>query len=316
MNRYYCLLPLFLWAVSCNAVQSSRPGLGMWVWPQTAFSTAPARERLLAFCAEEGVVHLDQHVGIESRPAGGSLKNAEALAALVVAARKQGVTVNALRGSAAMFFERNHEGTLRDLRAIVRFDKRLPKGTHLAGVKYDVEPYGTKEWKAGGKERAKVMLDYLSFLRKAKALLKEEAPHLALCVDVPFWWDAETFRVSFGGSEKLFVEHVMDLTDDIGIMSYRPTSHGVLKCIRQELAYAGKVGKRICPGLETGNIQGKESWISFWGRPVSEFRQAVGELQQALAGKKAVKCIMLHHYSSLVQYLGATPSKPDAGDGK
>jgi len=309
-------LMLFLGATLCGAGENKKPGFGMWVWPQTAFRTTEAREKLLTFCAKEGISHLDQHVSIERGDTDRSLKNAAPLAALVVAARKQGMTVNALMGSQNMFFERNHEATLRDLRAIVAFDKRLPSTAHLAGVKYDVEPYGTDEWKSGGKRRTTVILDYLSFLRKATSLLNEEAPHLELCVDVPFWWDKKEFTVTFEGSEKLFVQHVQDLTDYIGIMSYRPGSKQVLDCVRQELAYAAKIGKTVCPGLETGEIKGSESWISFWGRPTSAFRQTVGELQQALSGNRATRCIMLHHYNSLVAYLGGTPNKPDTGDGK
>ncbi len=160
------------------------------------------------------------------------------------------------------------------------------------------------------------MLDYLSFLQKAKALLAEEAPHLKLCVDVSFWWDKGEFAVSFGGHEKLFIQHIQDQTDYIGIMSYRPNSQAVLECVEHELAYAKEIGKAICPGLETGEIKGEESWISFWNQPKSVFRQTVSQLQQKLSDNKSVRCIMLHHYSSLVIYLGDTPSKPDLGDGK
>lgn len=283
--------------------QSKKPGLGMWVWPQTAFDTAPAREKLLDFCAQEGIAHLDQHIGIEIGKAGPFLKNADALAALVVTMQEQGITVNALRGSGDMFFESNHAGALRDLQTIIAFDKQLPAGVHLAGVKYDVEPYSTEEWKAGGAKRTKVMLDYLSFLRKAKGVLQKEAPHMALSVDVPFWWDAKEFAINFEGHEKLFVHHIQDLTDYIAIMSYRPDAKQVLDCIQQELAYAAEIGKRVCPGLETGELKGKESWISFWGKPPAVFRKSVGELQQALSGNKGASCIMLHHYSSLVEYL-------------
>lgn len=297
------------------ADEDSKPGLGMWVWPQTAFDTAVAREKLLTFCAKEGITHFDQHISIEKGSSDPSVENADALAMLVVAARKQGVTVNALRGSGDMFFADNHEQTLRELRALIAFDKRLPAEARLSGVKYDVEPYSTEEWKAGGESQKKVILDYLSFLRQAKALLKEEAPHLKLCVDVPFWWDKREFAVRFGGHEKLFIQHIQDQTDYIGIMSYRPNWQAVLECVERELAYAEEIGKAICPGLETGEIKGEESWISFWNQPQSAFRQTVSQLQEKLSGNQSVRCIMLHHYSSLVVYLGDTASKPDLGDG-
>jgi hypothetical protein len=288
----------------------------MWVWPQTAFSTEAAREKLLAFCAEQGITHLDQHVGFENGRAGRALENAHALTAWVVAAREKGITVNALRGSPEMFFRRNHEKTLDELRAIVAFDKHLPSTAHLAGVKYDVEPYGTEEWKAGGEQRVTVMLDYLSFLQKAKNLLKEQAPHLELSVDVPMWWDRPEFAIEFEGATKLLVHHVQDQTDFIGIMSYRPSADQILDAVQGELAYASTLDKTICPGLETGKIEGPESWITFWGRPQADFRQAVVQIQQTLSGNQAVRCIMLHHYDSLVAYLGNPTNTLDAGDEK
>ncbi len=213
-----------------------------------------------------------------------------------------------------MFFRRNHERTLDDLRAIIAFDNRLPSTAHLAGVKYDVEPYGTKEWKAGGEQRVKVIRDYLSFLQKAKVLLQEQAPHLELSVDVPMWWDSPEFAVEFAGERKLLVHHVQDQTDYIGIMSYRPSAKQILDAVQEELAYASTIDKTICPGLETGKIEGQESWISFWGRPQAAFRQAVGEIQQTLSGNNAVRCIMLHHYDSLVAYLENIPHDRRAKD--
>ena len=66
----------------CAADEDRKPGLGMWVWPQTAFDTAAAREQLLAFCAQEGITHFDQHISIEEGSPDPSVENADALAAL------------------------------------------------------------------------------------------------------------------------------------------------------------------------------------------------------------------------------------------
>lgn len=305
------LFILLLVVSQCFADEDFTTRLGMWVWPEEAFSTEAAREKLLAFCAEQGITHLDQHAGIENSDSMRSLKNADMLIELVVAAREKGVTVNALRGSPKMFFQKNHEETLADLRAIIAFDKRLPPTARLAGVKYDVEPYGTEEWKAGGEQRLMVMMDYLTFLQKAKVLLQEKAPHLELSVDVPLWWDSPKFAVEFAGEKKFFVHHIQEQTDYIGIMSYRPSAGEIISVVQGELDYASTIRKTICPGIETGEILGKESWISFWDRPQADFRQTVNELQQTFSGNKAVRCIMLHHYNSLLPYLENTPNKPE-----
>ena len=294
---------LFILPVFASAEGAHAPGLGMWVWPQEAFETTNARKKLLKFCGQEGISHLDQHISFANTENTLTVKNQDALVSLVTTAGKQGITVNVLRGSKDMFFRGNHKKTLEELRAIISFDENLPSGTHLAGVKYDVEPYGTAEWKAGGGSRRKVIIDYLTFLQEAKRLLKREAPHLNLAVDVPFWWDDEKFSVRFNGVDKLLIEHVQDLTDYICIMSYRTNAKEVLECIRHEQTYAGRIGKTICAGLETGNVKGAESWISFRSHPKAVFRKTVSELQQKLSGDQTVRSIMLHHYNSLFSYL-------------
>ena len=283
-------------------------GLGMWSWRQTAFNTIETRRKLLAFCAQEGIAHVDQHVDINEEGKVHSVQNADSLRTLIIEAAKQSVTVSALRGASHMLLERNHDRALLDLRAIIEFDKLLPSSAYLTGVKYDVEPHGTKEWQAGGKQREKVILDYLSFLKIAKPLLNKEAPHLELSVDVPFWWDRPEFRVYFNDSNKLLVHHVQDLTDYIGVMSYRTKARQVIDLVEQEMAYAKKIGKTICLGLETANIKGNESSISFWSHNPALFRKSVEELKEVLSGNNVVRLIMLHHYSSLVEYLGITPN--------
>jgi hypothetical protein len=77
--------------------------------------------------------------------------------------------VNALRGDKAMFFASNHERTMSAVKTIVAFNKTLPDGKKLLGIKFDVEPYGSQEWKAGGDQRSQVMRDYLSYLNQVLA---------------------------------------------------------------------------------------------------------------------------------------------------
>lgn len=304
----FMTIPLML----CEAQEAKKPDLGMWVWAQAAFNSAEARKELFAFCEQEKITQLDQHIGVNIEKGRDAILNGESFSKLVIEAGQKGIRVNALKGMPSMFFERNHSRVLDDLRAIIAFDKRLPEGTQLAGIKYDVEPYGTKEWVAGGEERIKVMIDYLSYLEMANALLNKEAPHLTLSVDVPLWWDNPKFNVKYKGVEKALVEHVQDLTDYIGIMSYRSNSKETLDCVQHELAYAKDIGKSICPALETKELEGAEKRISFYEKSPSEFRQALADIQQELAGNKAIKCIMIHHYKSFVKYLDGEKNKPAA----
>ena len=222
----------------CLALEGREPPLGMWVWKQIHLESAEACSELLDFCEREEITHIDQHVSINK----GMLLNAEALRNFIIKAADHGISVNALRGDKAMFFARNHEHTMAAVQTIVAFNETLPNGKKLLGIKFDVEPYGSKEWKSGGDQRRQVMRDYLSYLDQVNAYLSTVAPEMELAVDVPFWWDKTEFQFVFDGQEKLFVEHVLDRVDWLGIMSYRRDPSEIVKLVATELSYASNFG--------------------------------------------------------------------------
>ena len=239
------------------------------------------------------------------------LLNAEALRNFIIKAADHGISVNALRGDKAMFFARNHERTMAAVQTIVAFNETLPNGKKLLGIKFDVEPYGSKEWKSGGDQRRQVMRDYLSYLNQVNAYLSMAEPSMELAVDVPFWWDKTEFQIVFDGQKKLFVEHVQDRVDWLGIMSYRRDPSEIVKLVATELNYASNFGhlRSVAPSMETGNISGKEAYISFSGVPVKQFRSSLKSLRNTYANNPYVRCIMLHHYDSLRAYLDETFSQ-------
>jgi hypothetical protein len=273
----------------------------MWVWKQIHLESEEARGELLDFCEREEITHIDQHVSIKK----GILLNAESLRNFIIKAADRGITVNALRGDKAMFFASNHERTMSAVKTIVAFNETLPDGKELLGIKFDVEPYGSQEWKAGGDQRSQVMRDYLSYLNQVNAYLSMAAPGMELAVDVPFWWDKTEFQIVFDGQKKLFVEHVQDRVDWLGIMSYRRDPSVTAKLVTTELNYASKLGylRSVAPSMETGNITGKEAYISFDGVSVQQFRSSLSSLRNTYANNPYVRCIMLHHYDSLRVYL-------------
>ena len=268
--------------------------------------TEEAREALLSFCESEGITHIDQHVSIRRAKDGSeTVQNAEALAQLITEAAKRNISVNALRGERTMFFEKNHQRAFDQLQALVEFDQGLDEGVHLAGIKYDVEPYLTDEWRAGGEERQTVMTDYLNFLQRARKHLDEVAPSLELCADVPFWWDKAEFQIEFGGQTQPLVCHVQDLTDWMAIMSYRTESTDVLRLVEDELAYAKQhdVIDSISPGLNVVAASAKERATTFEGLPIEKFRTTLTELKRSVAASAATRSVMLHDYKSLRKYL-------------
>ena len=107
------------------------------------------------------------------------------------------------------------------------------------------------------------------------------------------------------------MEHVQDRVDWLGIMSYRRDPSEIVKLIATELNYASNFGhlRSVAPSMETGNISGKEAYISFGGVPVKQFRSSLNSLRNTYANNPYVRCIMLHHYDSLRVYLDETFSQ-------
>ncbi len=301
------LLPLCMALVVAGPLSAQQAvEVGIWSWSQDAFVTDEAREELLSFCQREGISHIDQHVSIKRSNSGDeTVQNGQALAQLIAEAAKRNISVNALRGERTMFFEKNHERGFEQLRALVEFDQQLDEGAHLAGIKYDVEPYLTDEWRAGGKEREKVMTDYLGFLQRARKHLDGFAPSLELCVDVPFWWDKQEFAVEIDGETKALVHHVQDLADWMAIMSYRTETRDVLRLVEEERGHARSNERphSVSPGLNVIAIKGEERATSFADLPSTKFRNVLAELRSSLGSSGETRSIMLHDYKSLVTYL-------------
>ncbi len=277
-----------------------RKGLGMWVWSNSSFSTPDARQQLVQFCVKHRITHLDVHIGITHDTNEPIIKDADAFKDLILLAGQHHITIAALRGNPKMFFSENHERTLRELRSIIAFSETLPQDSLFKGIKYDVEPYCTREWKAGGTRIFPLIHDYLALLRKARSVLDEEASHLWLAVDTPFWWDKDKFTLEFEGKIKRLNEHVQDLTDFVTIMSYRRSSQRVLDCVEGERKYAQRIKKVVFPSLETVKLD-QDPHISFWGIPNEAFWKVVPELLQEAERDPAIGGLMIHCYRSFFE---------------
>jgi len=296
----FLLVMLFASPAAVNAQDTD--GLGMWVWSHSSFATQESREELVRFCLRNHINHLDIHVEMSWNGNRPTLRDPEALKELLILTGQNNITTSILRGDPRMFFAEKHEQTLEELRAIVAFGQTVSEEALVTGIKYDVEPYSTKEWKAGGISRRSVMNDYLSFLPKARQILDEETPHWLLGVDTPYWWDRDEFVTEFDGRRQRFSEHVQDLTDFIVIMSYWRDPRKVLASVEEERKYARRIEKLVYPSLETIPLKQTPD-ITFWEVPTDEFVKTVLQLQEEAKKDPTLGGLRLHCYRSLRQKL-------------
>lgn len=306
LRVHYLFLSLFF-SVAClsNIAVSEQVPLGMWSWEQESFETVADRERMIAFCKKHNISHIIQHVSTQATGKGHQIKNAESLTQLIVLAKENGITVSALRGERSMFFARRFQARKTKLKLLLDFNRGLPAGHSLLGIQYDVEPYLTDQWKAGGEARRQVVEDYLACLDMIRKEMDESGTKLKLGVDVPFWWDKPEHTYRYGGKEQAFVHHIQDRVDSINIMSYRRKSKDVLRFAKDEFAYAKQAGrqKSVSVGLNFINAVGSEKVTTFFGHSVSVFRTTMEELQKELADSPSVDRIMLHDYKALSEYV-------------
>jgi hypothetical protein len=302
-----------VFATPSGVQAESGDGLGIWVWSSSALGTEKARQELVDFCMQHRIGHLDVHSKMTWDGEIPALQTPGALRDFILLAGKRQITTAILRGDPRMFFLPNHERARKELRAIISFNRTLPAGALFKGVKYDVEPYSTAEWKAGGAARERVVRDYLTFLREARSILKEEAPGLWLAADIPFWWDRDEFIFEFGGETKRLSEHVQDLTDFIVIMSYWRSAQKVFDSVEWERTYAERTRKVVHPALETIELK-QDPDISFWGLPAEDLWNTVKQLQERAAEDPALGGVMIHSYRGLREKLrNRNPERLDAG---
>lgn len=292
---------------------------GLWVWHYEAYSTPEAREKLLSFCQRHGYNRILLQVHLNPDTSSLRVRNPEALTTLIADSAHRGIVVEALDGAKDMAMRKNQPRTLAILDAVLKFNRTLPKHARLAGIHYDIEPYIMEQWKQGGPTRHIIMRDLLEFYTEVKRRLAEDANGLTLAADIPFWYDNKVepddhCMIEYNGQTKNIQQHIQDICDYVGIMSYRRHATGpnsVTNVIENELAYAQQIGKFITPALETIKLD-ESPTISFYGLPASQYeatRQTVIELLQNHPGFGG---ILTHSYRGVSQLFETANQNDDS----
>jgi hypothetical protein len=305
---------------------------GLWVWKPKYVTDAAERRELLAFCQRQGFNRLLVQVPwkpgtaqvVHSPPSKRDDPTAAAahpeiacpaeFAQLIADAARQHVTVEALDGTPYMGDRANWPATMATVDALLAFNHTLPAGARFAGIHWDIEPYVRADWKVQA-TREPIEADYLQMLTDVKRKLTGSG--LTLSVDIPMWYDNKTAPddnciVTFNGQTKNFHQHIQDITDYVGIMSYRQRAVGPNSASEQvanELAYAERIGKWVCPAFETVKLSDTPQ-ITFYGKSADQLQSQRHALEAALGGRPGFCGMFVHCYPSVCAVLEpATPAK-------
>lgn len=279
---------------------------GMWVWRRETVVDPTLRQEMLKFSERHGIKRLLVQVRFTGDPGKRVLADSEEMHSLIVEARARGIVIEALDGDKDMGMAERREETLEKLDAILEFNASLPESQKLAGVHYDIEPYLGDRWKSGDEQG--VILENLQTMALIREKITPET-NLLLAYDIPSFYDRHptTLNVEFNGEYKNFHQHIQDLSDYIGIMSYRRTATGpnsILDICQAEFEYAEKIGKPVYPAIETIRLK-NEPQITFYGLPKEKFLKVFREVQNEGSRYPAFKGIFIHHYEGLRAILNA-----------
>ncbi|MDA0333963.1 MAG: hypothetical protein O2782_02235 [bacterium] len=281
---------------------------GLWLWSDKAYATSTQRQKLLDFCVQYQFNHLALAVYFEDHAASSlTLRQHAGLAQLLADAGERGITVAVLRGAKEMAFRQNHEQSLRELDALLQFNGNQPSAARFSDIHYDIEPYNTDPWRAGGDARRQVQLDYLDFLHAARQHIQENSAAVTLSVDMPYWFDKGVFVLDYHDNVKLFSEHIQDVTDFVTLMSYHRDPVRVLEQVAGEADYADKIGHTVNAGMEVGPVRGAEHFISFQWVPTWQFWQARTLIEEDARRRRGFGGVYVHYYGALYEKLNGEP---------
>ncbi len=275
--------------------------IGMWVWQREYITDPWERILMLDFCRSHGIGRIFVQVNYDQlEPGTYKLADSQDWNELLLMANALNIRVEALDGSGYMAFAPNHESVIARLSAILEFNISQSPNARFSGVHYDIEPYSTPRWKSG--EQQEIAVELLELLTKLRRIIVETDPSLTFANDIPFWYDGnEQFFIEFNGVKKYLNEHIQDVSDFIGIMSYRTKVTGensIEEITRDELAYGAKIGRPVYLSIETVELPDTPQ-ITFYGQSASDVASAVRELSDSFKYSSSFGGVFLHEYRTL-----------------
>jgi hypothetical protein len=226
----------------------------MWHYPSaSSFDNLTQAQAVLDFCAREGVNRI--YSGSYATWTGGNATRKANLRSFLETARASGIRVEALL-----------DGTdWQDNPALVqtRIDQILAlhnasssnPNDDFAAIHFDCEFWLDPTWTGNEANKRQVAIRYLdNVLANARDFLAlRNAAHIGIAVDLSSHFDASSFlptAFAYDGTTQYFLQHVLDLVDDVVLMSYYDNTTALSNVSVPELDMAAAKGRRIQLGAD------------------------------------------------------------------
>ena len=281
----------------------------MWVYePEAPLASPAARAELFQFCAPRQItdLFLQTHFEIKSKDGPYQIADAAKVRSFLRDATKQGLRVHALAGDASWVFEANRERVLARVEALAVFNEMADASARFAGLHFDIEPHALPEWKtASEEEKRRLLAQFVDLNARIVERLHARAPGTLYGADIAFWLDkvkedgTPAYPVTFRGTTKDATKHLLDMVDNLGLMSYRGKaegSNGIISIVERSIAYADAARGRAFVGVKMANIGPKME--SFFGRTEQEMNTELRKVDETYGSHPGYAGLAFFMYSA------------------
>lgn len=217
---------------------------------------------------------------------------------------KNGISVYALLGSGHLNTEEyilpeRRKDALTMVDRVLRFNSASSKDERFDGINLDIEPHILDAWP----ERKMQLLEYFLNMSKAIMDLKHKSGlELQVGPAIPFWFDG--IQLNWNGVTKSVSDHTFDLYDYAALMDYRDHAEGqdgIISHALDELAYAGKIRKKVAIGIEVTPNEIRK--VSFNHLTERDMNRELDAAAKEFLVKPAFDGFVIHHYRGYLNWL-------------
>ncbi len=294
MNFVSRLVPLLVTACLWLLAARLEAGAAMWVYKtEKVMKSKDEQVALFEFCQKRDITDLFWQVHFVAGDAGGyHLDDAAITRGFLREARKRQVKIHALAGDPAHALTSNHAKVLARVDELVRFNAAAAEDERFAGLHLDVEPHGLPEWKEADEAgKCDLLAQFVEVNAKTVERLHAAAPELIYGTDIVFWLDkvkddgTAAYPVKHRGVVKDAAKHLLDIVDNVGIMSYRDRvegKNGILSLVLKTIVYADTAKGKAYVGVKMANIG--PSSEGYFGRSEEEMQDDLKRVHEACDG--------------------------------
>ena len=281
----------------------------VWVYQTTPLlDSESARAELFQFCTAREITDLFLQTHFERKVKNDPYEIAEAAKtkALLREATAQGLRVHALAGDPSHVLRENHDKVLSRVEALAAFNRGSAADGRFAGLHLDIEPHALPEWKSASHEgKCQFLTQLVELNAKVVETIRARAPGTLYGADIAFWLDkvkddgSTAYPVTFRGVTKDATKHLLDMVDNVGLMSYRDTAdgkNGIISLVAKSIAYADKAKGRAFVGVKMADIGPKLE--SFFGRTEQEMNAELHKVEDAYGRHRGYAGLAYFMYSA------------------